>query len=45
MKYDYVYAIIGHTVRYHKGRDSVIGIVIRCGLADSEFCSKSMIKE
>lgn len=33
----YVYHIIGHSVTYHKGRDSVIGIVTRYGLAGSEF--------
>ena len=37
MKYDYVFPIIGRTVMYRKGRDSIIGVVFRYGLEGSEF--------
>jgi len=37
MKYEFVFPIIGHTVKYHKGIDSVVGIVTPYGLEGSGF--------
>ena len=37
LKYEFVFPVRGHTVQYHKGIDSIVGIVTPYGLEGSGF--------